>query len=136
STDANRIAAVALSISADFKIMAGSLPPNSKKDGIKRSADLVATIRPVLTLPVKQTISTFSIKAAPLLPSPETYFKTFDNSGTLSIVLVITSINLGVISLGFIIVAQPANSAGIASINDNDSGKFQGLMIPAIGYAA
>src|SRR5699024_987929 len=106
------------------------------KDGIKRSADLMATIRPVLTLPVKHTISTFSIKAAPVLPSPGTYFKTFDNPGTLSIVLVITSINLGVITLGCIIVVQHDTSAGIASINDNDSGKFQGLMIPAIGYAA
>lgn len=36
----------------------------------------------------------------------------------------------GVTSLGFMITAQPAIKAGIASISDNTNGKFHGEIAP------
>ena len=68
--DAHNIAEVANSKSVDSKIIAGSLPPNSRKAGINCLAASSATFLPVATLPVKQIKSTDSINAFPVLPAP------------------------------------------------------------------
>ena len=46
--------------------MAGSLPPSSRQDGMRRRAQASATLRPVATLPVKQMMSDCSMSAAPV----------------------------------------------------------------------
>ena len=40
----------------------------------------------------------------------------------------------GVTSLGFTSTAQPASSAGIASMKHSETGKFHGLMMPTSPY--
>ena len=132
-TEAHKIAEVAKSKSADFKTIAGSFPPNSKKAGIKLIAAFSATKRPVSTLPVKQIKSTSSIKAAPVCDPPSTKFKTSLNWGILFTVVIKGATKRGVISLGLTITAQPANKAGIVSMVDKDKGKFQGLITPTRG---
>ena len=55
------------------------------------------------------------------------------SSGTARIARRSGSANRGVTSLGLMITAQPAISAGTASISDSASGKFHGLMTPTSG---
>ena len=54
--------------------------------------------------------------------------------GTAAMLRLSGSTNRGVTSLGLTSTAQPASSAGIASINDSVSGKFHGLITPTSGY--
>ena len=121
---------MASSISAPSKTTAASLPPSSKNTGFIFLLAALYTFLPVVVLPVKHIKSHCSIKAAPTLPSPSKYLKIFFRIGTSLIIASITFTNLGVTSLGFTITAQPASNAGIVSINDNNKGKFQGLITP------
>ena len=69
-------------MSAVCVTITGSLPPISRKQGIRRSAQASATLRPVGTLPVKQTRSTLRITSCPVAPSPSTKSNTSASSGT------------------------------------------------------
>ena len=128
-----KIAVVARSTSALSKTMAGSLPPNSRKAGMKFRAACSPTLRPVVTLPVKHTASTWSPIAEPVSLAPSTIVRTASSSGTSDIIWRKGSAKRGVTSLGLIITAHPANNAGIASMSAKVSGKFHGLIIPTKG---
>jgi len=97
---------------------------------MKRNAAASATLRPVATLPVKQILSTRSIRAAPVSPAPSMNASTSRRPSTAWMVRISGRRNLGAISLGLTMAAHPATSAGIVSRVDRSSGKFQGLMMP------
>ena len=99
----------------------------------KRFAAAAATFRPVATLPVKQIKSTYSIKVAPVSLPPSTKVKTSRKWGTVLIASMRGAMKRGAISLGLTIAAQPANNAGMVSIVESRSGKFQGLITPTKG---
>jgi hypothetical protein len=101
---------------------------------MKCRAAFSATIRPVGTLPVKQTTSERRTRASPVSRAPGSTASTAASSGTASIERRTGSTKRGVISLGFTSTAQPASSAGIASMKHSDSGKFHGLMMPTRPY--
>ncbi len=92
------------------------------------------TMRPVLTLPVKQTASTTPTSSAPVRPSPATKSSTVASSGTASMLRFRGVAKRGATSLGFTSTAQPASNAGMASISDSVSGKFHGLITPTRAY--
>ena len=54
--------------------------------------------------------------------------------GTAAMLRLSGSTNRGATSLGLTSTAQPASSAGIASINDSVNGKFHGLITPTSAY--
>ena len=101
---------------------------------MKRAAAASATLRPVATLPVKQTTSATATSARPVSAPPVTRANTDASSGTRCSARCRGTMKRGVTSLGFTSTAQPAASAGTASISDSVTGKFQGLMQQASVY--
>ena len=125
-----RIPAAARSISAPGKTIAGSFPPSSNEIAVNALAPAAAISSPTSVLPVKQTKSTCGIMAWPTSAAPSTVPNRSRSTGTRSIERANGARKRGVTSLGLIITAQPAASAGIASMQPSSNGKFQGLITP------
>jgi hypothetical protein len=123
-------AVAAASRSALAVTIAGSLPPSSRYAGISRSAQATATLRPLGTEPVKQSMSTCWTSRWPVSPSPAMNVSTPASSGTARIVSISGSTNLGATSDGLTITAEPANRAGTGSRQDSISGPFHGEITP------
>ena len=100
---------------------------------MKACAAATAILRPVAMLPVKTMASLLATTAWPVSAAPRTSVMMPASSGTSSMERCKGSTKRGVTSLGLIMTAAPATSAGIASMNDSTRGKFQGLMTPTSG---
>ena len=99
--------------------------------GRSRSPQRAAILRPVATLPVKQTRSTSpSTSAAPVAPSPVTTWRSAGSRPASSKRRFISRAMSGVTSEGLSTTALPASSAMNASPMGMTRGKFQGAMTP------
>jgi len=116
TTAARRQPVAASFTSAVGKTMAGSLPPSSRNDGMRRWAHCAATCLPTAVEPVNTRPSTVEQRASDkLAPGPRTYLKTPASSGIRSTVSKSGLHQRGVTDEGFKTTAHPATSAGIVS---------------------
>ena len=118
--------------SASGNTIAGDLPPSSRLTFLRLPAAAWTMSLPTSVDPVNATLSTSGCAAiaAPAMPSPVMRLNT-PGGKPASVISSPSRIALsGVCSAGFMMIVQPAASAGAIFHTAIISGKFQGMICP------